>query len=218
MKRKIVIAATATALVVGGAVTAYAASGDDSVPAAEVTAAEALKIAQEKVPGSVESAERDDEGGGDWEIGIRSADGRDHEVRVDASSGAVLDSRVDGADDTGSADDENNENGEKNQKDQKDENREGGSGQEAREDAEGAGDGEEGAEGTDAPDSALPRPEVTAQRAADAALALRSGTVTEIEFDDARWEVEVRTDDGASHDILVDPRTAEATAAPGSDD
>ncbi|MFF0448537.1 PepSY domain-containing protein [Streptomyces sp. NPDC004609] len=189
MKRKIVIAAAAAALVVGGAVTAYAASGDDSVPTAKVTAAEALRIAQEKTPGSVESADRDDEGKGDWEIDIRAADGRDHEVRVDAASGAVLDSRVDGAGDTGDAGDH------------------------------GAGnDAEDGNEGADTADGALPRPEVTAQQAADAALALRSGTITEIELDDAHWQVEIRTDDGASHDILVDPRTAKATAAPASDD
>ncbi|MEU5976144.1 PepSY domain-containing protein [Streptomyces sp. NPDC047315] len=57
---------------------------------------------------------------------------------------------------------------------------------------------------------------VTSQQAADAALALHPGTVTEIDFDDDGWEVEVRGKDGGSHEVHVDAKTAKAT--PDRDD
>ncbi|MGW5677192.1 PepSY domain-containing protein [Streptomyces sp. NPDC003860] len=52
---------------------------------------------------------------------------------------------------------------------------------------------------------------VTSQQAADAALALHPGTVTEIDFDDDGWDVEVRGKDGKEHDVKVNATTAKAT-------
>ncbi|ANW18037.1 PepSY domain-containing protein [Streptomyces clavuligerus] len=58
---------------------------------------------------------------------------------------------------------------------------------------------------------------VDAERAASAAVALQAGTVTDVEFEDGRWEVEVRAEDGTEHDVHVDATTGKASAAPADD-
>ncbi|MGW4027861.1 PepSY domain-containing protein [Streptomyces sp. NPDC004838] len=198
MKRKTVIAVTAAALLAGGAYTAVASPGADPVPAAGITVDQAVKAALGKTPGSVESAEREDDGKGEWEIEIRAADGAEHDVRVDALSGQVLGSQPD--DDSDDSDD-SDDRGDRDDTDK----------------AERKGDGDNGdRDGDDG--SARPQPQVNAQQAADAALAFRSGTVTEIDFEDAHWEVEVRAEDGGFHEVTVDSRTGKASAAPKDDD
>ncbi|MET9671325.1 PepSY domain-containing protein [Streptomyces sp. NPDC006475] len=67
---------------------------------------------------------------------------------------------------------------------------------------------------------ALSAAKVDARQASAAALEFRPGTVTEVEFDDGHWEVDVRGKDGASHDVTVDATTGKASASQddGSDD
>ncbi|WP_328861770.1 PepSY domain-containing protein [Streptomyces sp. NBC_00306] len=60
---------------------------------------------------------------------------------------------------------------------------------------------------------ALSAAKVDAEQASTAALEFRPGTVTEVEFDDGHWEVDVRGKDGASHDVTVDATTGKASAA-----
>ncbi len=66
--------------------------------------------------------------------------------------------------------------------------------------------------------AALRTAKVDAAAAGAAALELRPGTVTEAEFDDGRWEVEVRGTDGRSHDVHVDAKTGKATASADTSD
>ncbi len=54
---------------------------------AEISAEDAIRIAQENGVASVTEVDRDD---GKWEVEGRDADGREIEVDVDATSGAVL--------------------------------------------------------------------------------------------------------------------------------
>ncbi|RDG37525.1 PepSY domain-containing protein [Streptomyces corynorhini] len=63
--------------------------------------------------------------------------------------------------------------------------------------------------------AALRAAAVDVRQAAVAALASVPGTVTSAEIDDApgaRWEVEVRGEDGREHELNVDARTAKVTA------
>ncbi|MER7662744.1 MULTISPECIES: PepSY domain-containing protein [unclassified Streptomyces] len=60
---------------------------------------------------------------------------------------------------------------------------------------------------------ALSAAKVDARQASAAALEFRPGTVTEVEFDDGHWEVDVRGKDGASHDVTVDATTGKASAS-----
>ncbi|MFD3442621.1 PepSY domain-containing protein [Streptomyces sp. NPDC058685] len=60
---------------------------------------------------------------------------------------------------------------------------------------------------------ALSAAKVDARQASAAALDFRPGTVTEVEFDDGHWEVDVRGEDGASHDVTVDATTGKASAS-----
>ncbi|GAA4296523.1 PepSY domain-containing protein [Streptomyces venetus] len=132
MKRNIVLAAvTAAALVGGGTATALATTGGDEgsarqaantrlsdddgrdddaddrddakAPSADVTAPEAISSALKHTPGTVVSAELDDEDDGDkvtWKVDVLSGDDTWHSVSVDPSSGKVLGSHTDDEDDT----------------------------------------------------------------------------------------------------------------------
>ncbi|MFE6133930.1 PepSY domain-containing protein [Streptomyces sp. NPDC056437] len=64
---------------------------------------------------------------------------------------------------------------------------------------------------------ALSAAKVDARQASAAALEFRPGTVTEVEFDDGHWEVDVRGKDGASHDVTVDATTGKASASQDDD-
>ncbi|WP_327680093.1 PepSY domain-containing protein [Streptomyces sp. NBC_00467] len=64
---------------------------------------------------------------------------------------------------------------------------------------------------------ALSAAKVDAEQASTAALEFRPGTVTEVEFDDGHWEVDVRGKDGASHDVTVDATTGKASASQSDD-
>lgn len=108
-RRGLLAGAVAAALLVGGPVALYAAASPQSparqavaaaVPDHEWTLTAAPAIgreqagdkAREAVPGStVVSAELDDEGRTTvWEVELRTPDGVEHEVTIDATSGAVL--------------------------------------------------------------------------------------------------------------------------------
>ncbi|MGW1280319.1 PepSY domain-containing protein [Streptomyces tsukubensis] len=173
MKRKIVIATAVAALMAGGTLTAFAATGSDddrTPPAAKVTLTEATDAALAKVPGTVESADRDDDGKGDWEIDIRTSEGTEREVRVDAQNGSV---RVETGDDHADRDD--------------------------------AGDDRDDA-------AAAAAAKTTSAQAQAAALKLHPGTVTDVEFDDARWEIDIKGNDGKWYDIDVDATTGKAVS------
>ncbi|MER7044136.1 PepSY domain-containing protein [Streptomyces jumonjinensis] len=181
MKRKIAIAVAVAALVGGGAATAVAASGDDSAPTAKISAKDAASAALEQKPGSVESVDRDDDGA--WEVEIVDAQGRDHEVRVDAQSGKATLSQDDDADDRDDRDDRDDD----------------------RDDRD------------DRAEKAVTEAKVNAEKASAAALELRPGTATEVEFDDGHWDVEVRSADGREHDVRVDSETGKATLSQDDD-
>ncbi|MEU4491800.1 PepSY domain-containing protein [Streptomyces purpurascens] len=132
MKRNIVIAAvTAAALIGGGTATALATTGDgggsarqaantrvsdddvrddqddrdDDTKAAsgDVTAPEAIASALKHTPGTVVSAELDDEDDSDkviWKVDVLSGDNTWQSVRVDPSNGKVLGAQTDDEDDT----------------------------------------------------------------------------------------------------------------------
>ncbi|MEV5310476.1 PepSY domain-containing protein [Streptomyces sp. NPDC052610] len=122
MKRNIVIAAvTATALIGGGAAVAFADGGDearsaqrttvvdtaagvvaddaDRAPASKLTAAQAIEAALKAQPGTVYSADLDDDRDGDddgdgddrgWEVDILGSGSTSYTVRVDPATGKVL--------------------------------------------------------------------------------------------------------------------------------
>ncbi|MER8001569.1 PepSY domain-containing protein [Streptomyces sp. NPDC095613] len=80
--------------------------GDDSddddraaLRSATVTAREAASAALGSVPGTVTSAELDDDGGNRWEVDVRGKDGRSHELHVDARTAKVSADRDDDGDD-----------------------------------------------------------------------------------------------------------------------
>ncbi|GLF94714.1 PepSY domain-containing protein [Streptomyces yaizuensis] len=58
---------------------------------------------------------------------------------------------------------------------------------------------------------------VDAKQAGAAAVDFRAGTVTDIEFDDGHWEVEIHAKDGAEHEVRVDAVTGKASASPSDD-
>ncbi|GAA2224524.1 hypothetical protein GCM10010232_06760 [Streptomyces amakusaensis] len=181
MKRKILVAVAALALVGGGAFTAVAASGDDdkAVPASKISVTDAVNSALKKQPGVVESAGRDDDGDGAWEVEIVDAKGLGHEIRVDAKS---AEASVEKDDDDDRDDDRD---------DRDDDRREG--------------------------DAAVGDATVSAQQAVSAALSFRPGAVTEVEFDDGHWAIEVRAEDGKEHDVRVDAKTAKASVEKDDD-
>jgi uncharacterized membrane protein YkoI len=65
----------------------------------------------------------------------------------------------------------------------------------------------------DADSLSAARAKVDARQAADAALAFRGGTITEIDFDGSHWEVEI-VDKGAEHEVRVDAQSGTASAMP----
>ncbi|MFE4055777.1 PepSY domain-containing protein [Streptomyces sp. NPDC059096] len=68
--------------------------------AATVDARRAIAAALASVPGTVTSAELDDDRGGRWEVDVRGKDGRTHELNVNAKTAAVsVDSDDHGDDD-----------------------------------------------------------------------------------------------------------------------
>lgn len=124
MQRKTVIATLAAVVVLGaGTATAVAVStdGGTSAPASRqapqrvgtatggggsdgadtssgvrVTIEEAVAAARADTSGTVTSAELDDDGPRlVWEVDIHTADGTEHEITVNSTTGAVLDSRID---------------------------------------------------------------------------------------------------------------------------
>ncbi|MFE0423098.1 PepSY domain-containing protein [Streptomyces sp. NPDC058953] len=198
MKRKIVIATAVAALMAGGTFTAFAASGssdDGTPPAAKISVAEASDAALAKVPGTVKSADRDDDGKGDWEIEIRTSDGTEREVTVDAQSGEA---RIDAADADDSTDDKDDD------RDDRDDR------SDDADDRDGRDDDRSDDRSDDAAAAAAAK--TTAGQATDAALKLHPGKVTDVEFDDDRWEVEVRGADGKSYEVAVDATTAKAAS------
>ncbi|MFD5749282.1 PepSY domain-containing protein [Streptomyces sp. NPDC127033] len=68
--------------------------------AATVDVRRAMTAALASVPGTVTSAELDDDRGGPWEVDVRGKDGRTHELNVNSKTGKVtVDRDDDGADD-----------------------------------------------------------------------------------------------------------------------
>lgn len=115
MKRKIVIAAVAAAVLAGGtAATAVALTDGDghdgdggrsssraaSGVTARVTVGDAVAAGLRAVPGTVTEAELDDEDGGlVWELDVYGSDRAWHDVAVDAGNGKVLGKHIDHDDD-----------------------------------------------------------------------------------------------------------------------
>ncbi|GAA2931851.1 PepSY domain-containing protein [Streptomyces enissocaesilis] len=92
MKRKLVIATAATALLFGGTATAFATSDDDAKPApatSTITLDEATAAAVRSTPGTVAGAELD---GDDpvWEIDVFGEDTKWHDVEVDTRTAKVV--------------------------------------------------------------------------------------------------------------------------------
>ncbi|WP_162794037.1 PepSY domain-containing protein [Streptomyces paludis] len=208
MKLKLAFSAlTATALIGGGAYAALAAPNSPeaapvtatgtstavsaATPTAaptpgdrtELTASEAVAAALKAYPGAaVAAVERDDDRAGRWEIDLLSTDEVRHELTVDTATGAV---RVDRADGDDGRDDDRDD------------------------DAEDR--------------AALRAASVDVRQAVAAALASVPGAVESAEIDDdggpgARWEVEVRGEDGRAHELHVDARTAAVTPDRDDDD
>ncbi|MBF6192573.1 PepSY domain-containing protein [Nocardia implantans] len=108
-RRALLTAAVVAGLLVGGPVALYAATGSHSpdrhavaaylsdhewalTAAPTISREQAVNKAREALPGgTVVSAELDAEGAtAVWEVELRTPDGIEHEVTVDANSGAVL--------------------------------------------------------------------------------------------------------------------------------
>ncbi|MDQ1008248.1 putative membrane protein YkoI [Streptomyces sp. V4I23] len=197
MKRNLVIATVAAAVLVGGgAYTAVAVSADDSPsasapasrsvqnrnddrdddraerPAGGFGAAEAVAAALKHTPGTVASVDLDDDGAGHWEVEVVGRDDdREHELKVDARTGAVR------------ADDRNDDD-----RDDRDDDR-----------------------------AALRAASVDAREALEAALRSHPGaTVTSVDFDDDggdHWEVELHEGKGSDDEaeVMVDARTGDVS-------
>ncbi|MFJ7997782.1 PepSY domain-containing protein [Streptomyces sp. NPDC096310] len=67
--------------------------------AATVDVRRAISAALASVPGTVTSAELDDDRGGPWEVDVRGKDGRTHELNVNSRTGAVTVGSDDDGDD-----------------------------------------------------------------------------------------------------------------------
>ncbi|MFF3290587.1 PepSY domain-containing protein [Streptomyces sp. NPDC003023] len=208
MKRNLVIATVAAAVLVGGGTyTAAALSSDDTSPArvsaplardddrddrddrqdradaapsGPITAAQAVTAALKHTPGTVESVDLDDDGADHWEVDVIGKGGdREHELEVDAKTGAVRED----------ADDDRND--DRNDDDRDDDDR-----------------------------AALRAASVDAREAAETALKAHPGTtVTSVDLDDdgAGWEVELRDGKGAERELTVDAKSA-AVADERADD
>ncbi|MER5179902.1 PepSY domain-containing protein [Streptomyces sp. NPDC002896] len=128
MKRTIVIACAAAALITGGTVTAFAITGDDEAPAREssvqikddgrddaaedatqakaarVTAAEAIAAALAHTPGTAVSADLEDEHRSlVWDVDVLTKGGEWRSVQVDPGTAKVLGSHVEHEDDDDAA-------------------------------------------------------------------------------------------------------------------
>ncbi|UYQ64439.1 PepSY domain-containing protein [Streptomyces peucetius] len=187
MKRNLVIATVAAAVLVGGGTyTAAALASDDAPastasrsaqdrnddraaerPAGSITATEAVTAALKHTPGAVDSVDLDDDGAAHWEVEVVGKDDREHELKVDAKSGALREDDDDDRDDDGDRDDDDR--------------------------------------------AALRAASVDAREAARAALKAHPGaTVTSVDFDDdaaAHWEVEL----GDGKEVSVDAKSATVT-------
>ncbi|MCM2387855.1 PepSY domain-containing protein [Streptomyces albipurpureus] len=64
---------------------------------------------------------------------------------------------------------------------------------------------------------ALRTAKVNAEQAVTAAQKFRAGTVTEVDFGQDHWEIEVRAEDGREHEVRVDATTGKASASVDSD-
>ncbi|MEU0369985.1 PepSY domain-containing protein [Streptomyces sp. NPDC006283] len=198
MKRNLVIATVAAALLVGGGTYTAVAVADDgasatpvsvqdrdrdddrddapdddraAAPAGPVTAAEAVAAALKHTPGTVDSVDLDDDEKGHWEVSVVGTNDREHELKVDAKTGAVR-----AADDDD--DDDRDEDG-----------------------------------------AALRAAEVDARQAAEAALKSHPGaTVTSVDFDDEgdgadHWEVELQSRKGHDEtEVKVDAKTGDVSS------
>lgn len=202
MKRKLVIAAVAASVVIGGgAAVAFAddevrtgaaqvrtaepvaADRDEvsTVSSSEVTAAEVIAAALRHTPGTAVGADREDDGAdaGTWHVDVVGADGVEYAVAVSQSTGEVLGAQRD-TDEAADTDDDGDDGDD--------------------------GDDKAGAVDDDAREdlAALKGASVDAREAALAVAA--KGAVTEVDLDDDRatvwsvdtakageWQVDVRT-------------------------
>ncbi|MGW2347536.1 PepSY domain-containing protein [Actinacidiphila glaucinigra] len=129
-----------------------------------VSLADAVTAARAEAPGTVVSAELDeDRGRAEWEVETLAEDGTWHEVTIDAANGKVVATRE----------------------------------EQDQEDADEARD-------------ALRGSRTDLVEAAKAAAGARPGTVTSVSLDDdtRAWEVEL-TENGAEHEVRVDPATGD---------
>ena len=99
--KKVLIPVLAVAVLAGGGFTIANAQGQAALAKqAKITQDEAINAALEKVPGTVEEVELEDEKGTIvYEIELVSTDGTEHEVEVDAQTGEVLKVEADDDDD-----------------------------------------------------------------------------------------------------------------------
>ncbi|MEV0665703.1 PepSY domain-containing protein [Actinomadura luteofluorescens] len=107
----LVTVVAAGVLAAGGATAAIAAAdgGEGASPSGEKPARTAVSLTQaadaalKAVPGTVQEIELDDEHGRTvWEVDVAGADGKEHEVTVDAATGKADDGKAD----DGKADDD----------------------------------------------------------------------------------------------------------------
>ncbi|MFF3253015.1 PepSY domain-containing protein [Actinacidiphila glaucinigra] len=130
----------------------------------DTEATTATTAARAEAPGTVVSAELDeDRGRAEWEVETLAEDGTWHEVTIDAANGKVVATRE----------------------------------EQDQEDADEARD-------------ALRGSRTDLVEAAKAAVDARPGTVTSVSLDDdtRAWEVEL-TENGAEHEVRVDPATGD---------
>ena len=107
--KKVLIPVLAVAVLAGGGFTIANAQGQAALAKqAKITQDEAINAALEKVPGTVEEVELEDEKGTIvYEIELVSTDGTEHEVEVDAQTGEVL--KVEADDDENEEEDSQNQ-------------------------------------------------------------------------------------------------------------
>jgi len=90
-RNKIIVTTAVTALVLGGAGVAYAATDDGdgqaTGPGADRARAAALSLLE---GGTANSVERDSENGATWEVEVTKADGSTVDVRLDADFALVV--------------------------------------------------------------------------------------------------------------------------------
>jgi len=186
--RILLTAAAAIGITAGAAGIAGAAtSSGGSEPTLPKADAEAAALAE--VPGTVTEVEHEGDDGADvWSVEVTDAEGRQHEVVVDATGAVVSSGLDDGPDDDGGREDDGRDD-------------------DGRDDDGRDDDGTEG-------DPALAADAAVARADAEAtALAEAPGTVdrTEIEREDGTvvWDVDIDGDDGLRHDVQVDATTGE---------